>query len=62
MREPKTHFAQIPVAEVKKIAEEVHDDVAGKGSVVTRTSPGKLKPHRTALLENKGKRAWQCNS
>lgn len=57
MQESKTHFEQIPVAEVKKIAEEVHKDVAGNDSAVTGTSPSKLKPHRLASLGKNGKRA-----
>ena len=50
MRESKTHFEQIPVELVKKIAEEFHDDVAGNADGITRTSPCKLKPHRLASL------------
>jgi hypothetical protein len=50
MRESKTHFEQIPVALVKKIAEEFHDDVDKNGDGITRTPPGKLKPHRLPSL------------
>lgn len=49
MQESKTHFEQIPVAVVKKIAEEFHDDVAANHNAVTRTS-SKLKPHRLTSL------------
>ncbi len=56
MQELKTHFEQIPIAEVKKIAKEIHDDVAGNDSAVTKTSPSKLKPHRLASLGKNGKR------
>jgi hypothetical protein len=56
MQNSKTYFEQIPVAVVKKIAEEFHDDVAGNDCAVTRTSLSKLKPHRLALLGKNGKR------
>jgi hypothetical protein len=55
MQRLKTHFEQIPVALVKKIAEQVHDD-AGNVSAVIRTSPSKLKPHRSPSLGKNGKR------
>jgi len=55
MQKSKTHFEQIPVAVVKKIAEEVRDD--GNDSTVTRTPPSKLKPHRLPSLGKNGKRA-----
>jgi hypothetical protein len=51
----KTHFEQIPIAEVKKIAKKIHDDVAGNNSAVATTSPSKLKPHRLASLGKKRK-------
>jgi hypothetical protein len=57
MQKSKTHFEQIPVAVVKKIAEEVHDDDDGNDSTVTRTPPSKLKPHRLPSLGKNGKRA-----
>jgi hypothetical protein len=56
MQESKTHFEQIPVEVVKKIVEVSHDDVAGNDSAVTRTSPSKLTPHRSASLGKNGKR------
>lgn len=57
MQGSKTHFEQIPVAVVKKIAEVVHDDdVDGNDSAVTKTPPIKLKPHRLPSLGNNGKR------
>jgi len=57
MQRSKTHFEQIPVAVVKKIAVEVHDDdVDGDDSVVRRTPPSKLKPHRLPSLGNNRKR------
>jgi hypothetical protein len=57
MQRSKTHFEQIPVAVVKKIAIEVHDgDVDGDDRVVTRTPPSKLKPHRLPSLGNNRKR------
>ncbi len=55
MRGAKTHFEQIPVSVVKKIAEEVHDVVAGNDNAVTRTLPSKLKPHRLASLRKQRK-------
>jgi len=55
MPRSKTHFEQIPVAVVKKIAIEVHDDVEGDDKAVTRTSPSKLKPHRLPSLGNNRK-------
>jgi len=55
MQESKTHFEQIPVAVVKKIAEEVHDGIAGNDNAATRTSPSKLKPHRLASLRKQRK-------
>ena len=55
MRDSKTHFEQIPVAVVKKIADEVHDDAAGKDKAVRRTLPSKLKPHRLASLRKQRK-------
>jgi hypothetical protein len=50
MLESKTHFEQIPVAVVKQIADEIHDDAAGNDNAGTRTSRSKLKPHRLASL------------
>jgi len=55
MQGSKTHFEQIPVAVVKKIAAEFHDDVAGNDCAVARISPRKLKPHRSASLGKKRK-------
>jgi hypothetical protein len=57
MQRSKTHFEQIPVAVVKKIAEEVQDDGTDESdSAVTRTTPSKLKPHRLPSLGNNRKR------
>ena len=57
MQRPKTHFEQIPVEVVKKIAEEVQDDGADESdSAVTSTPPSQLKPHRLPSLGNNGKR------
>jgi len=57
MQRSKTHFEQIPVAVVKKIAKEFHDDdVDGNVSAVIRTPPSKLKPHRSPSL---GKNGWR---
>jgi hypothetical protein len=55
MRESKTHFERIPVALVRKIAEEVHDDVAGNDKAATRSLLSKLKPHRSASLRKQRK-------
>ena len=56
MQKSKTHFEQIPVEVVKKIAVEVQEDDAGKVKLLIRTSPSKLKPHRSPTLEKNGKR------
>jgi hypothetical protein len=57
MQRSKTHFEQIPVAVVKKIAEEVQDDGADESdSAVTSTPPSKLMPHRLPSLGNNRKR------
>ncbi len=56
MRPSKTHFEQIPVAVVKKIAKQVHEDVPENASAVTGISPRKLTPHRPASLGKNGKR------
>jgi hypothetical protein len=57
MQRSKTHFEQIPVSVVKKIAEEVHDDdVDENNRTPTITPPSKLKPHRLPPLGKNGKR------
>ena len=56
MQRSKTHFEQIPVAVVKKIAMEVQDDVEGDDTAVTRTPPSKLKPGRLPSPGNNRKR------
>jgi hypothetical protein len=57
MQRSKTHFEQIPVAAVKKIAEVVQEDGADQSdSAVTSTPPSKLKPHRLPSLGNNRKR------
>jgi len=57
MQSSKTHFEQIPVAVVKKIAEEVQDDGADESdSAVRSTPPSNLKPHRLPSLGNNRKR------
>jgi hypothetical protein len=59
MQRSKTHFEQIPVWVVKKIAEEVHDDdddVDENNRTPTITPPSKLKPHRLPPLGKNGKR------
>ena len=57
MQSSKTHFEQIPVAVVKKIAEEVQEDGADESdSAVTSTPASKLKPHRLPSLRNNRKR------
>ena len=55
MDESKTHFEQIPVEVVKKIAEEFHDDVAGSHNAVTGTSPSRSRPQRSASLDKQSK-------
>jgi hypothetical protein len=57
MQRSKTHFEQIPVSVVKKVAEEVHDDdVDESNRTSTITPPSKLKPHRLKPLGKNGKR------
>ena len=57
MKGSKTHFEQIPVAVVKKVAEEVQDDGTDESdSAIKSTPPGKLKPHRMPSLGNNRKR------
>jgi hypothetical protein len=55
MQKSKTYFEQIPVAVVKKIAQVFHEDAAGNGSAVIRTSPGKWEQHRVASLRKNGR-------
>ena len=49
MQKSKTHFEQVPLELVKKIAkEDVPDDTFKKKTVQSRQfQPSKLKPHRT---------------
>jgi hypothetical protein len=55
MQRSKTHFEQIPVSVVKKIAEEVHDDgVDENNRTPTMTPPSKLKQHRLPPLGKNG--------
>jgi hypothetical protein len=55
MQKSKTHFEQIPVELVKKIAkEDASDDNDEKDGAVTTSS--KLKPHRLPSLGKNGKR------
>jgi hypothetical protein len=57
MQRSKTHFEQIPVSVVKKLAEQVHDDdVDGNNGTATTTPKSKLKPHRLPSLGKNGKR------
>jgi hypothetical protein len=57
MQKSKTHFEQIPVELVKKIAaEEVSDDNDRKEGAVTTVGTSKLRPHRLPSLGKNGKR------
>lgn len=57
MQKSKTHFEQIPVELVKKIAKEhVSDDNDEKDGAVTTIATSKLKPHRLPSLGKNGKR------
>ena len=57
MQKSKTHFEQISVELVKKIAkEEISDGNDGKDGAVTTITTSKLKPHRLPLLGKNGKR------
>lgn len=57
MQKSKTHFEQIPVELVKKIAkEDVSDDNDEKDGAVRTIGTSKLKPHRLLSLGKNGKR------
>lgn len=56
MQRSKTHFEQIPVATVKKIATEIHDSFDGDDRAVTTTPASKLKPYLLPSLANNRKR------
>jgi hypothetical protein len=45
MRRAKTHFEQIPVAVVKKIAEEVSETQEIRNNVILRIPAKKTEPH-----------------
>jgi hypothetical protein len=48
MQKSRTHFEQVPLELVKKIAkEDVPDDTFKKKAVRSRLQHSKLKPHRT---------------
>jgi hypothetical protein len=58
MQKSKTHFEQIPVELVKKIAkEDVSDDNDEKDGAHTTIGTSKVKPHRLPSLGKNGKRA-----
>ena len=55
MQKSKTHFEQIPVELVKKIAkEDVADTNDENGGAVTTIGTSKLKPHRLPSLGKNG--------
>jgi len=57
MQKSKTHFEQIPVELVKKIAkEDVPDNNDENDGAVTTIGTSKLKPHRLPSLGKNGKR------
>lgn len=57
MQKSKTHFEQIPVELVKKIAKQgVSHDNNEKNGAHTTTGTSKLKPHRLPSLGKNGKR------
>jgi hypothetical protein len=57
MQKSKTHFEQIPVELVKKIAkEDASDDNDEKDGGDTAVGTSKLKPHRLPSLGKNGKR------
>ena len=57
MRRAKTHFEQIPVELVKKIAKkDVPDDKDGNDGAETTIRTSKLRPHRLPSLGENGKR------
>jgi hypothetical protein len=56
MQKSNTHFEQIPVELVKKIAEEdVLDNNDGNDGAVTTIATSKLMPHRLPSLGKNGK-------
>jgi hypothetical protein len=56
MQKSKTHFDQIPVELVKKIAKkDVTDDKDGNDGAETTIQTGELKPYRLASLGKNGK-------
>ena len=55
VQKSKTHFEQIPVEIVKKIAKE-HASDDGKDRADTTIGTSKLKPHRLPSLGKNGKR------
>ena len=54
MQKSKTHFEQIPVELVKKIAKE--DVLDNNDGPVATTATSKLRPHRLPSLGKNGKR------
>jgi hypothetical protein len=56
MQKSETHFEQIPVELVKKIAKEIiaNDNVEGNDGVVTTIPTSKLKSHRLPALRRNG--------
>ena len=57
MQKSKTHFEQIPVALVKKMAKKgVPDDKDGNDGAETTIRTSKLRPHRLPSLGENGKR------
>ena len=57
MQKSKTHFEQIPVELVKKIAKKnVTDDKDGNDGAETTIRTSELKPHRLPSLGKNGKR------
>jgi hypothetical protein len=57
MHKSKTHFEQIPVELVKKIAKkDVPDDKDGNDGAETTIRTGNLRPHRLPSLGENAKR------
>jgi hypothetical protein len=56
MQKSKTHFEQIPLKLVKKIAEEDVPKNDEKNGAVTTIETSKLMPHRLPSLGKNGKR------
>jgi hypothetical protein len=59
MQKAKTHFEQIPVAIVKRIAEVTQQkEESGNGNVVVETPSAKTEPYSVSAAVQCRNRAW----